>query len=263
MVRVFDLIDPLLDYMDSRATKYQHNTINAQSMSSEVVQRTTPHNEPSIHSAHPHNSTADNVDLMLARLASNNGAGHSQKTTAGLWWTAALFIVINHIVVVLSLYYYPISDIKLLYGACIFAWLQLLGVTAGYHRLWSHRTYTANIILRTFLAITGLMSFQGSARWWALRHRLHHRFTDTALDPYNATRGLLYSHIGWLFEPPPAYTRLSIVNARDLDNDIVCVYQKKYLLYGYIIFGVVLQGICGWVLCNDISGGIIYIGGTL
>ena len=59
---------------------------------------------------------------------------------------------------------------------------------AGYHRLWSHNSYRATYGLRVFLAIIGLMSFQGSARWWVLKHRLHHRFTDTEQDPYDATK---------------------------------------------------------------------------
>lgn len=59
---------------------------------------------------------------------------------------------------------------------------------AGYHRLWSHNSYRASTGLRVFLAIIGLMSFQGSARWWVLKHRLHHRFTDTEADPYDSTK---------------------------------------------------------------------------
>jgi fatty-acid desaturase len=99
------------------------------------------------------------------------------------------------------------------------SWLNLLGITGGYHRLWSHGSYKAVLGLRIFLAIIGLMSFQGSARWWALKHRVHHRFTDTEFDPYDSNKGLLYTHIMWLFEAPPYNPKIKLINMRDIDAD--------------------------------------------
>ena len=78
--------------------------------------------------------------------------------------------------------------------------INMLGITAGYHRLWSHGAFEAASSLRYFLAFLGSLSWQGSIKWWVVRHRLHHRFTDTPLDPYDSSRGLWYSHFGWLFE---------------------------------------------------------------
>ena len=88
----------------------------------------------------------------------------------------------------------------------------------GYHRLWSHKAYKARLPLRILLAFLGTIGFQGSIRWWVQRHRLHHRFTDTDDDPYNATRGFYFSHIGWIFEKP-FYRKLKDIDMRDLDKD--------------------------------------------
>lgn len=88
----------------------------------------------------------------------------------------------------------------------------------GYHRLWSHRTYEAAWPLRLILAIFGTMGFQGSIKWWSERHRLHHRFTDSENDPYDATKGFWFSHMGWIFQKP-YYPKLPIIDVSDLLRD--------------------------------------------
>lgn len=88
----------------------------------------------------------------------------------------------------------------------------------GYHRLWSHRTFEASPSIKVFLALFGTMGFQGSIKWWCERHRLHHRFVDTADDPYDAKRGFWFSHILWIFNKPQ-YTKLKLINTEDLKSD--------------------------------------------
>jgi stearoyl-CoA desaturase (delta-9 desaturase) len=75
-----------------------------------------------------------------------------------------------------------------------------IGITAGYHRLWSHRSYNASKPLEYALAMAGAGAVQGSIKWWSRGHRAHHRYTDTELDPYNAHLGFFWSHIGALFK---------------------------------------------------------------
>lgn len=83
--------------------------------------------------------------------------------------------------------------------------LSSLGITAGYHRLWSHRSYSAHPIFQLFLAAGGSGAVQGSIRWWARTHRIHHRYTDTELDPYNAEWGLWWTHLGWMLVKSPSF----------------------------------------------------------
>lgn len=61
--------------------------------------------------------------------------------------------------------------------------LGSIGITMGYHRLWSHRSFVATEPLRWFLALVALFGAQGSIKWWVLRHRVHHRWTDSEHDP--------------------------------------------------------------------------------
>lgn len=63
-----------------------------------------------------------------------------------------------------------------------------LGVTAGVHRLWAHRSYKARFPLRAMLMIFQTMAFQDSAYHWARDHRVHHKYSETDADPHNATR---------------------------------------------------------------------------
>lgn len=64
-----------------------------------------------------------------------------------------------------------------------------MSITAGYHRLWSHKTYDANIVVRIILAIGGAMALQNSILHWSSDHRVHHRHVDdNDNDPYSAKK---------------------------------------------------------------------------
>jgi stearoyl-CoA desaturase (delta-9 desaturase) len=82
--------------------------------------------------------------------------------------------------------------------AVVYYFFTGLGITAGYHRLWAHKSYNARRPLEIFLALTGAGAVEGSIRWWSRDHRAHHRYTDTQKDPYSVRKGLLYSHLGWM-----------------------------------------------------------------
>ncbi|KAI9022434.1 hypothetical protein DFJ74DRAFT_632691 [Hyaloraphidium curvatum] len=105
--------------------------------------------------------------------------------------------------------------------------IGMFGITMGYHRLWSHRAFKAALPLRAALALAGTLGFQGSIKWWVLRHRMHHNYTDTEHDPYDARKGFWFSHIGWIFEHPK-YQRMKYIDARDLDSDPVVRLQHRF-----------------------------------
>ena len=74
-----------------------------------------------------------------------------------------------------------------------------LSVTAGYHRLFSHRSYEAHPAVQAFYLFFGAMALQNSILAWASDHRIHHRYVDHDWDPYNIKRGGLWAHILWIF----------------------------------------------------------------
>ncbi len=68
-------------------------------------------------------------------------------------------------------------------------------MTAGAHRLWSHRSYKARLPLRCFLAFANSMATENSLYVWCRDHRVHHKFSETNADPHNAKRGFFFAHV--------------------------------------------------------------------
>jgi len=101
------------------------------------------------------------------------------------------------------------------------------GITMGYHRLWSHRTYKASNILKIILAFAGAGASEGSIIWWSRYHRLHHNKSDTEDDPYGPQKGFLYSHILWIFENRNL-PKLKNIKIDDLLNDPIVKFQHNY-----------------------------------
>jgi stearoyl-CoA desaturase (delta-9 desaturase) len=78
---------------------------------------------------------------------------------------------------------------------------HMLGVTVGYHRLLSHRSFKCPKIVEYFWVLGGYLAFEGSPIWWATIHRAHHRWDDQPLDPHSPRqRGWMYAFSGWIKE---------------------------------------------------------------
>ncbi|GAB0100019.1 hypothetical protein DMENIID0001_159820 [Sergentomyia squamirostris] len=123
--------------------------------------------------------------------------------------------------------------------------ISTLGVTAGAHRLWSHRSYKAKLPLRIILMIFHTFSFQFCIMQWAREHRVHHKYSDTDADPHNASRGFFFSHIGWVFckQHPDFIAKESLVDTSDLEADFVVRFQDKYYTILIIILCYILPTI--------------------
>jgi len=77
-------------------------------------------------------------------------------------------------------------------------WGRMFFITAGYHRYFSHRTYRTSRAFQFVLAFGGATAAQKGPLWWAGHHRIHHRYTDTELDPHTPRKGFWWSHVGWI-----------------------------------------------------------------
>ncbi|KAI8984934.1 fatty acid desaturase-domain-containing protein [Trametes punicea] len=151
----------------------------------------------------------------------------------------------------------PLRAPTLLWSMVYYA-ITMLGITAGYHRLWSHRSYNASRPLQYLLILMGASAVQGSVYWWARGHRSHHRYTDTPLDPYDAKRGLLYSHIGWMLIKPkvkPGHTDIS-----DLRNNDIVQWQHRWYFVIIAVVGYGLPAVVAGLGWNDWWGGFYYAG---
>jgi stearoyl-CoA desaturase (delta-9 desaturase) len=111
------------------------------------------------------------------------------------------------------------------------------GITAGYHRLWAHRSYTASIPVQCVLAIAGACASQGSILWWSKFHRLHHNKSDTEDDPYGPQKGFLYSHLLWIFENRKI-DALKKVDSKDLKANPIVMFQHRFYPLFSLVFSI-------------------------
>ncbi|XP_075992900.1 acyl-CoA Delta(11) desaturase-like [Anticarsia gemmatalis] len=109
---------------------------------------------------------------------------------------------------------------------------SLMGITLGPHRLWTHKTYKAKLPLQFVLVILATMPFQGSVIHWSRDHRLHHKYSDTDVDPHNARRGFFFSHIGWLLvkKQPQVIAQGRSIDMSDLQNHPLLSFQHRYYI---------------------------------
>lgn len=135
-----------------------------------------------------------------------------------------------------------------------------MSITAGYHRLWSHKTYNANVVVRVILAIGGAMALQNSILHWSSDHRVHHRHVDdNDKDPYSAKKGLWFAHIGWMLREYQAKRYDDYSNCKDLQKDKVVMWQHKYYLPIVLAANFGVTGLLGY-LNGDVLGMILVAG---
>ena len=109
--------------------------------------------------------------------------------------------------------------------------VMMFGITAGYHRYFSHRTFKTSRPVQFAFAVLGNLSCQKSPLWWAAHHRHHHRFSDEEEDVHSPTRhGLIWSHMGWFLSDIHKDTKHELV--RDLTKypELQWMDRNPYLL---------------------------------
>jgi stearoyl-CoA desaturase (delta-9 desaturase) len=148
---------------------------------------------------------------------------------------------------------------KTLIFSIIYYFVTGLGITAGYHRYWAHRSYQASFPLQVYLALTGAGAVEGSIRWWSRGHRAHHRWTDTDKDPYSAHRGVFFSHLGWMLIKRPS-SRIGHADADDLNVDKLIMFQHKHYPFIALFMGFILPTLVAGLGWGDWEGGYFYCG---
>ncbi|GHA40634.1 fatty acid desaturase [Photobacterium aphoticum] len=135
-----------------------------------------------------------------------------------------------------------------------------MSITAGYHRLWSHKTYEANTFLRVLFAIGGAFALQNSILHWSSDHRIHHRHVDNNdVDPYSAKRGFFFSHIGWMLRDYHADRYHDYTNCRDLQKDPIVMWQHKYYLPLALATNIGIPLLFG-LIHGDVWGALLLVG---
>jgi len=146
------------------------------------------------------------------------------------------------------------------WAACVLlAGANGMAVTAGYHRLWAHRTYDAHWSLRLLYLFFGTMALQNSVFAWCSGHRTHHLHVDDVdRDPYSARRGFWFSHIGWMLREH-ASGRPDFSNIPDLKRDPMLAFQHRYYVPLAVALNIGLPLLLG-ILSHDVWGMLILAG---
>ncbi|KAK0127370.1 stearoyl-CoA 9-desaturase [Cadophora gregata f. sp. sojae] len=173
-------------------------------------------------------------------------------------WINVIFVAGIPLFGIFSAFSTPLL-LKTAIWAFVYYFMTGLGITAGYHRLWSHTSYTATLPIQIFLALVGGGAIQGSIRWWSRNHRAHHRYTDTVQDPYSVQKGLLYSHMGWMVLKQDPH-RIGRVDITDLNNDPVVMWQHRNFVTIALSMSFLLPCVVAGLGWGDWKGGLIYAG---
>lgn len=173
-------------------------------------------------------------------------------------WINTTLILLIPLFCTVFIPYVPLQRKTLIWGI-VWYFCTGFGITAGYHRLWSHRAYSARYPLRLLLLFWGSGAGEGSIKWWSNGHRTHHRYTDTDKDPYNAKRGFWFSHMGWMVfvQNPKLKGRTDI---SDLLTDPMVISQHKYYFYWLAVSAYLFPMAVAGYFWGDWKGGLLYAG---
>ncbi len=171
-------------------------------------------------------------------------------------WANFLFLTLSPIVAVGGTLWYEIQYGFHWVDIAIFLFLYLLtagmGISAGYHRHFAHKSYECHWTLELFYLLCGAAALQNSALRWCRDHRVHHQHIDQEEDPYNIRKGAFHAHMGWIFYKNPQEAELG--NVSDLQKNKLVVWQDRYYLPIAIAVGFVLPTLIGWAFGRPLAG---------
>jgi fatty-acid desaturase len=128
--------------------------------------------------------------------------------------------------------------------------IMLFGITLGYHRLISHRSYIAPSWLAFFFGFMGVLAFQGGPRFWAAVHRSHHSKVNRAGDAHSASRGFWWSHMVWLFHREP--NGFTVVANRHMVRDLTASKGVMFLERNFLLINLFVAALAFSVLPFDL-----------
>lgn len=207
---------------------------------------------------------SDNLSLMNLIADTIDAVTHHVKAGT-MNWAMVIFLSLAHAAAIWGLFTIQVCDWRTLLWA-LFLWpVSGLGITAGAHRLWAHRSYTATWPLRLALMFMNSMANQGSIYHWARDHRVHHKHSDEEADPHNATRGFFYSHVGWLLvkKLPCTMEAGALLPCEDLLADPIVRFQRACDPWINLLFCFVIPSAVPMVLWGEAYWNAFFVAGAL
>lgn len=184
----------------------------------------------------------------LATSGDTSGASERLKPD---WFIIVWFVFIHAVAIATPFFYFSWGALLTCY--VLYMLTGMFGITLGYHRLFTHRSFKAPRWVERVLGTIGVLALQRSPLEWVGHHRMHHAHVDTAKDPHNARKGFWWSHIGWMCFHKPEITDLA--KLRKFARDIVADPYLYWLTSPMVQVG--MQLLLGLLLLA--FGGIEYV----
>lgn len=146
--------------------------------------------------------------------------------------------------------YFSALDLALL---VTFYVLTGFGVTIGFHRLLTHRSFETNPVLKAVFIILGCMALQGNPISWASTHIQHHAHSDQDGDPHSPLEGLWHAHMGWAFNYRPDLTKYGTW----LPKDRLIVFIDRFWFVWFLLGLAIPFAIGGWT--GLLWGGLVRV----
>jgi len=162
-------------------------------------------------------------------------------------WINSIFLCsVALLAVTASPYYLWHHGLDLVQGSMLLFYIVATGlsITLGYHRLFSHMSFTAAWPVKLATLLFGACAFENSALHWVSDHRRHHKHTDHDEDPYNISKGFFWAHMGWIMMktiPQPGFE-----NVPDLLKDRFVMWQHKWDKVIALVLGLVVPASIGY-----------------
>jgi len=176
-------------------------------------------------------------------------------------WTVTIAMVLFHLGAIAALFLF---DWRRLATAVLLYWVATgLGISMGYHRLHTHRSYKVPVALEYFFAICGTLTLEGGPIFWVATHRIHHQNSDGPGDPHSPRDGAWWSHAGWLLKGETKHNNTMLMSkyAPDLAKHRFYVWLNSYHWLPVTVLALLLVALGGfplflWGICLRIVFGL-------
>jgi len=163
----------------------------------------------------------------------------------GLNWPTTVILVLIHIGALAAFFFFTW---KALIATVILYWVATgLGISMGYHRLHTHRSYKVPRWMEYFFAVCGTLTLEGGPIFWTAIHRIHHQRSDLPGDPHSPREGAWWAHVGWILVGETKHNNTMLLGkyAPDLAKDPFYVWLNNYHWVPNVALAVLLYAVGG------------------